>query len=126
MTITCEFPIEVTSEDINDIMCSAMEGGVTTLWVHQFEAKEGTWNSQFPSEHVGNGGTVIFHLGKDGDFEVTKQTLIDGFAKYIHTTNNLNFLYFDGRTIKVDTGQIDAIVADNIIQLGLFNSIEFS
>lgn len=127
METTLNLNLTVTDEDIDDIMCSFVEGGVACLWVSCVEPSEGAWKTDYVSEHVGHGGTMILKCEK-GKFAITKHTVVSGLKQYLERSlNDKAIVRGDhNNSLSLDTGYLDADAADSIIQYGLFGEIVYS
>lgn len=121
-----EFEIEikesliVTEEDIDDIMTSALEGGIT-YWCNKAEVV-GDYLGEYASEQIARGGKLwLYDIEEGGYYELTLEKLLKGI-KLAHLGRYYsNYCWCNG--LKLDTCQIDAEVADVIIQLALFDEV---
>ena len=115
--------IIVTAEDIDDIMCSALEGGIT-YWCDEAEVV-GDYLGEFASEQISKGGKLLLHDAEDMDevYELTREKLLDGIKRAIAEQYYEDYGWVDGN--RLDCCQIDAEVADCIVQLALFHDIVF-
>lgn len=121
-----EFPIsivtviKVTEEDVDDIMCSALEGGIT-YWCYKAEVV-GEYLGEYASEQISRGGTLkLYDSEEDEVYELTLEKLIKGIKMAVEQSYYASYGWFDGESI--DTCQVDAEVADVIIQLALFDDV---
>ena len=112
----------VTSEDIDDIMCAALEGGIN-YWCRKAEVV-GDYLGEYASEQISRGGTLILYDAESSDkWELNLENLLCGIEKAIEENWYPEYEWFeDGR---LETSQIDAEVADVIVQLALFDEIVF-
>lgn len=113
--------IKLTTEDIDDIMVSVLEGGIN-YWCSKAEVIEDTYYGEYASEQISRGGSLRLH----DDVSAEKHTLnlglfIKGFQKYLEQGNMESIE--NGR---VNAGNIDAIAADCIVQYALFGKLEYS
>lgn len=114
--------IIVTQEDIDDIMSSALEGGIN-YWCCKAEVV-GEYLGTYASEQIARGGTLLLHDSEGDDvYELTLEMLLDGIGQAYEENYFSEYEWCDGQT--VDTCQVDAEVADVIVQLALFNEIVF-
>lgn len=114
--------INVTSQDINDIMCSALEGGIC-YWANKAEVV-GKYLGEWAHEQISRGGSLILHDAESDDkWELNRENLLNGIAKAYEDNWFTDYGWCDGKTI--DTCQVDAEVADTIIQLALFGKVVF-
>lgn len=113
----------VTSEDIDDIMCTSLEGGVTAYWCDRVEV-DGDYLGEYAHEQISRDGSLIFTDIENGDrFMLTRGMLLNGIKTYINEFSNNPFLE-KGKvkgTYTIDCGQLDAYAADMIVQYALFD-----
>ena len=120
--IVIEKKLKVTHEDIDDIMCSALEGGIT-YWCNKAEVV-GKYLGEYASEQISRGGTLILHDAESDDkWELNRDNLLKGIAQAYEGNWFMEYGWCDGNVL--DTCQVDAEVADVIIQLALFDEIVF-
>ena len=121
--IKIEREIVVTDQDIDDIMVSALEGGVT-YWCGECEVVGGEYLGEYASDQISRGGTLRFYDIEDEAeyWDLDIQKFMYGLEQYIREEED-SYEIFDGAGI--DPGQIDACIADAIIQYGLFGQIIF-
>lgn len=113
------FEVVVTDEDIDDIMVSALEGGVN-YWCDKTEV-EGKYLGEYASEQISRGGTLILHDMEDNKkYELTKAKFIQGLKMYLEKPSAGDLLEVTDHELHLDAGYADAIVADCIIQYALF------
>lgn len=116
------FEVVVTDEDIDDIMVSALEGGVN-YWCDTAEVA-GKYLGEYASEQISRGGTLILHdMEEDRSYELTKAKFIQGLRMYLERPSAGDFLEVVDHELHLDTGYADAIVADSIIQYALFADV---
>lgn len=125
--ITIEYEVSVTDEEIDDIMVCALEGGIN-YWCDDCEVV-GDYLGEFASDQISRGGKLKlrmddpFERGTNGewieDYELDKEKFLKGLKTVLATHNNL---IEDGRLCLWD---IDADIADQIIQSALFGEIVF-
>lgn len=120
--IVIEKKLKVTQEDIDDIMCSALEGGIT-YWCNEAEVV-GKYLGEWAHEQISRGGTLILHDAESDDkWELNRDNLLKGIAQAYEGNWFMEYGWCDGNVI--DTCQVDAEVADVIVQLALFGEIVF-
>ena len=113
--------IIVTNNDIDDIMTTALEGGIN-YWADQAETV-GTLREEdkdlYISETISRGYTVEIHDAEEGEvYQLDLEKLLNGIT---YGVQNGFVEINNGGTI--DTGDIDAIAADVIIQAALFGDV---
>ena len=128
-----EMPIElrlgITEEVIDDIMVSALEGGIT-YWCDEAKVV-GDYLGEYGSEQIARGGKLRLHLPEPFDKDETEYYELDlekfkkGVELWAITPVGCNCLeQMDGK-IRFDTCNADAIVCDAIIQYALFGTVVF-
>lgn len=118
MKIKATREIEITDTDIEDIMSSALEGGVN-YWTDCITRPSGNNAEYFDQELTQGTGSLMFRVGSK-TYTLTKENFLTGLAKYLE-----NPLYdcIDGN--KIDPGNIDAECADMIVQYSLFGGLVY-
>lgn len=112
--------IAITQEDIDDIVTTAFEGGIT-YWCCKAEVV-GDYLGEYASEQISRGGTLkLYDAEDDAVYELTLEKLLNGIAKAYSDNWHYEDGWCDGK--KIDTCQVDANVADTIIQLSLFDEV---
>lgn len=114
--------VKVTAEDIDDIMCSALEGGIT-YWCNKAEVV-GEYLGEYASEQISRGGTLKLHDSEEDEvYELTLDKLLKGIELAIQHNYYADYDWCDGTML--DTCNVDASVADVIIQLALFDDVVY-
>lgn len=114
--------IKVTQEDIDDIMCSALEGGIN-YWCNKAEVV-GEYLGEYASEQISRGGILLLHDAEEDEvYDLDLNHLLNGIKQAYEGNYFSDYEWCDGKTI--DTCQVDAEVADCIVQLALFDEIVF-
>ncbi len=119
---------EFTIEDINDLVTTALEGGIN-YWCRRAVIKlnlageyngiteEDMPNVQFASDAIGYGGTLILHDSIDNvKWELTNEKMLKGIKMYCEEYNESLSELMDNH---------DACTADSIIQYALFDEIVY-
>lgn len=120
--LNVSFSVIVTPEDIDDIMVSALEGGITH-WCCEAEVM-GEYLGEYGSDQISRGGILRLHAWKNNEvYELTKEKFLKGLEKYIKKPIYSDFLEFADHEVRLDTGYADAVVADTIIQYALFDDV---
>ena len=116
--ISAVFNITVSNEDIDDIMVSALEGGIA-YWCKEAEVV-GDYRGEYASEQISWDGALRLHdCEDDAVYELTLPKFLNGLRLWIE--NEHAFELTDAG--RLDIGQIDALAADTIIQYALFNDV---
>lgn len=117
--------ISVTQEDIDDIMCSALEGGIT-YWCYEADVL-GEYLGEYASEQISRGGKLKLYLWEEVNGETKYWLTLDKFLKgiqkwYEDGCDEYGAVQPDGT---LDCCEIDSAMADLIIQFALFDEIVF-
>ena len=128
MVLNCALDVRVRNEDIDDIMVSALEGGIN-YWCRKAEVKGG-YLGEYASDQISRGGELILHDAEENKLYIlSKEKFIEGLKKYI-TAGNTGCIDRETSSIGVYTGRlnidpcnIDAGAADCIIQYALFGDV---
>lgn len=117
--IKIKMNIKLTQEDIDDIMCSALEGGIS-YWAYKAEVV-GEYLGEFANDQISRGGILKIYDAEDDEvYELTLEKFLHGFELWFIGGYDTYGAVSNG---EVDTGEIDAEKADQIIQLALFDEI---
>ena len=100
----------LTQQDIDDIMVSALEGGIN-YWCRRVVV-QGDYLGEYASEQISRGGKLAVWL--DEPFEEDK------------TCGCGNCDVVDASDGSVDCGEIDGTAADEIVQYALFGNVVFA
>ena len=112
--------VKITAEDIDDIMCSALEGGIN-YWCGKAEVV-GEYLGEYASEQISRGGSLMLHdIENDEADELNLKKFLKGIQMAIQHNYYAEYEWCNGT--ELDTCQVDAEVADAIIQLALFDDI---
>lgn len=118
--IKIEKTIKVTQEDIDDIMCSALEGGIT-YWCCNAEVV-GDYLGEYASEQISRGGTLKLYDAEDDEvYELTLDKLLKGIEIAVRDNCYSEYEWINGN--EIDCCQVDAEVADCIVQYALFGDV---
>ena len=120
IVIRPKMEIKVTQEDIDDIMCAALEGGIT-YWCSEAKVV-GEYLGNYASEQISRGGKLkLYDAEEDVVYTLTLNKFIKGLTKAITEGYFKDYDWYSAT--EIDPCQIDAEVADVIIQLALFNDV---
>ena len=112
----------LTDQDIDDIICSALEGGIT-YWARRATVV-GEFKGEYASDQISRGGSLIITDREDGSkHELTKEKFIAGFDKWYNAGGDFYKAVQDDGS--VDCGLIDADRADAIVQYALFGELVY-
>ncbi len=126
-TISLKYEIAVTNEDIDDIMCIALEGGITPMWCTAVKPVGG-YLGQFASEQISRGGKLEFIENDGSSSFLTKSSLLNAIGKYLHAYPEVfkRAVHRDKNGVYcLDCANIDAADADAIVQWGLFGEVVY-
>lgn len=112
-----DIEVKLTEEDIDDIMCSALEGGIG-YWCDCAEVVGGKYLGEYASEQISRGGSLMLRH-EDGKNELTIDNLLNGIKRVIADGR---LTVEDGR---IDCGDVDAEIADMIVQYAIFDKLVF-
>lgn len=118
----------LTQQDIDDIMVSALEGGIN-YWCRRVVV-QGDYLGEYASEQISRGGRLAVWL--EEPFEDNKSCYIldldkflSGFKMWLENgCGNHDVIY--GSEGSVDCGEIDSTAADEIVQYSLFGDVVFA
>ena len=121
--LSVEVRVKLTEEDIDDIMVAALEGGVN-YWCDEAEVIEEKRVADWGHEQIARGGCLILHdMESEDKWELNLEKFINGVKLWISEGYAFGCGAIEHGTI--DCCQVDAIQADNIVQLALFGEIVF-
>ena len=125
--VSAQIKIHLTQQDVDDIMVSALEGGIC-YWCDRVTV-EGEYLGEYASEQISRGGMLKVHVTEPFDdqdtewYELGIEKFTQGFRLWLENSgDSYGAVSCDG---KVDCGEIDAECADAIIQYALFGEIIF-
>lgn len=112
-------PFEITEEFVSDVLCTAFEGG-SVYWISSMSNLSPEPKSQYFSESVAKGDTIEIIDNEDHKvYKLDFNTFAEGYKRYV------DYCLKNGREVYSDPCDIDAEVADIILQFALFNEIIF-
>lgn len=125
LVVRIEREIALTQEDIDDIVCTALEGGIT-YWCYRAEVI-GEYLGEYASDQISRGGTLKLYGEEEVDGEtkwwLTREKFLNGFKLWVEDGADVyGAVQPDGT---VDCFQLDAEMADMIIQYALFGEVVF-
>lgn len=119
--ISYETTVNLTTQDIDDIMASALEGGIN-YWCRKAEVV-GEYLGEYASEQISRGGELILYDAESSDkWTLTRDKLLAGIKLWLTNGMNVDHGVYEG---KLDTCVIDNVQADCIIQYAIFGKIVF-
>lgn len=122
VVIKVELEVELTQEDIDDIMCGALEGGIF-YWARRVELI-GDFLGEYMSEQISRGGKLIIYDRESEDkYELDLEKFKKGVMMWVANPVGCNCLeQVDGK-LRFDCCNADAVVCDAIIQYALFGDV---
>ncbi len=123
-----KFPVHIemngtiTQQDIDNLMCTALEGGIT-YWCREAEVV-GEYLGEYASDQISRGGKLILHDAESSDkWELDIEKLMQGMKLWVENGDDrYHAIQPDG---SVDCGEIDGEMADLIVQYALFGEVVF-
>jgi hypothetical protein len=114
--------VRLTEQDIDDIMVSALEGGIN-YWCDEAKVDEANRHGDWGHEQIARGGTLLLHDAEDDNtFELNLNNFLEGFRKFAEEYDYYDAVQPDGT---VETGNIDATCADTIVQCAVFGDLVY-
>lgn len=130
MEIILKKKVIINQEDIDDIMCTALEGGIT-YWCKHAEStiNDMEWrdanNVHWLHEVISRGGEIILTDEDNVKYKLTLHHFMTGLQKLIDESEEY-YLEETQEGYTLDTSMIDADIADLIIQYAIFGELVFS
>lgn len=119
MELNINYKIKFTNKDIDDIMVTALEGGITH-WCDSADVV-GDYLGNWASDQISRGGTVKLHEAEEDKwYELTLEKFIKGLERVVFE-RGLDVIYNN----ELDVSNIDAEDADAIIQYAIFGEIVY-
>ena len=129
MEITLKKKVIVNQEDIDDIMCTALEGGITYWCMNAQSCMEAEWmkknNIEYCSEIISRGGEIILTDEDNVKYKLTLKHFMTGLQMLIDESGEY-YLEQTNDGYVLETSEIDADIADLIIQYAIFGELVFS
>lgn len=122
LAYTSDKNIEVTGEDIDDIIDSAMCG--CTYWCESAEPV-GCYLGEYASEQISRGGEIDFSPFEDPAVRLDKEKFQKGLTMWLASLSSEKLRMMIPEDM-LDPGQIDAEDADSILQYALFGELVYS
>lgn len=124
--VHAELVVRPTGQDVDDIMVSALEGGIC-YWCDRVTV-EGQYLGKYASEQISRGGTLKVHVTEPFDeqdtewYELDMEKFAQGFRLWLENGGDRYGAVGNG---EVDTCEIDGEMADLIIQYALFGEVVY-
>lgn len=114
--------LTVTQEDIDDIMCTALEGGIN-YWCGKAKVIGDPLGEYAHEQIARDGKLMLYDIVEDAKYELTREDILKGIKMAAEQGYYDNYEWCDGHTL--DTCNVDADVADVIVQLALFEDVVY-
>jgi len=119
--------IEISDELIEDILCSAFEGGIT-YWANNISCEDnkdmkkvGGWKHEYLTKTKKKDAVMYIHESETGEkYPITKKLIIDALQKM--DTPEYNYTKALNRIL---SEQYDADDADIVVQTACFGSVVY-
>lgn len=130
--IKVELDVIVTQQDIDDIVTTALEGGIN-YWCRKAEVV-GDYLGEYASDQISRGGTLrLYDREVDADYGLDRDRLLIGIRKYLEDPEKpYDILESSSDSVgcskgesTLDTCMVDGAVADMIVQYALFGEIVY-
>ncbi len=124
VSLKVEMEIVLSQEDIDDIMCGALEGGIT-YWCGKAEVV-GDYLGEYGHEQIARGGQLkLYDSEEDEVYDLDLEKLLNGIKLWAKDPVGCNCLeQIDGH-LEFDCCNADAEVCDAIIQYALFGEVVY-
>lgn len=122
-----ELNVVVTEEDIDDIMVTALKGGIN-YWCREAEVIGKRLGEGWGHEQIARGGILrLYDAEEDAHYDLDREKFLAGLKKYLqHPLYEGTIEVGDNEEAMVlDCGMIDAPAADQIIQYAVFGDIVY-
>ena len=122
--IKVEMEVVIEDDDIDDIMVSALEGGIN-YWCWKAEVV-GEYLGEWAHEQISRGGELkLYDIESDDTWILNKEKFLKGIEKFLLTEDGVESMFAQNESILIDPSMIDAGMADSIVQYALFGEIVF-
>lgn len=118
-TVRPQIEVNLTQQDIDDIMVTALEGGIN-YWCRKAEVL-GEYLGETASDQISRGGILILHDAESAQtWELTLGKFLNGVKLYFEQGCHVQV-----EDNAIEIGDIDAGDADCIVQFALFGEAVF-
>lgn len=126
--VKAELEIALSTEDVDDIMVGALEGGIN-YWCDEAKVV-GDYLGEYASQQISRGGQLLLHdFEEDETYTLDKEKFLKGLCHYVSRGNTYCLEILRGNygvptgKVRLDTCRLDAGMADCIIQYALFDDV---
>lgn len=121
--IVAEIKVSLTQEDVDNIMVSALEGGIN-YWCRKAKVVEERRCGDWGHEQIARGGALILHDAESSDkWELNLEKFLTGVKLWLQNNEDRYGAVASDGTL--DPGEVDAEMADLIVQYALFGKPVF-
>lgn len=115
------FASKLTNQNIDDIMASALDGGIA-YWCFKAEVV-GEYLGEYASDQISRGGMLKLYDMESGEkYWLDREKFVNGFKLWVKNGDDLHCAV----DVKgVDCGNIDGDMADMIVQYALFGEVVY-
>ncbi|WP_304430164.1 hypothetical protein [Faecalibaculum rodentium] len=122
-SVHIEMDVSLTQQDIDDIMVTALEGGIN-YWCGSAKVVEEKRCSEWGHEQIARGGALILHDAESSDkWELNLEKFLTGVKLWLQNNEDRYGAVASDGTL--DPGEVDAEMADLIVQYALFGKPVF-
>ena len=108
--------IDVSADDINDILVGAFEGG-SNYWIEKVFVEDDDYKGgKYASDVVGLGGQIIVKTLDDLELILTQKMMVKGLQQYVDE---------GGKNYPFHSTQPDGYTYDTILQNALFKEVVY-
>ena len=124
--VRAEITARLTQQDVDDIMVSALEGGIC-YWSDCVEVVD-RYLGEYASGQISRGGKLKIHVDEPFDeantewYELDMEKFAQGFRLWLENGGDRYGAVSNG---EVDTCEIDGEMADLIVQYALFGEVVY-
>ena len=118
--------VEISDELIEDILCSAFEGGIT-YWANNISChnredmkKVGGWKHEYLTKTKLKDAKLIIHTASGGEVAITEESIIDALQKMADPKYK-----YTKALRRIIEGGYDAYDADIVVQTACFGEVVY-
>lgn len=117
--------VTVSLEDVDSIMCSALENGIG-YWCSKASVV-GEFFGDEASQQIGRGGSLIIYDAESGEkLVLTLEKFLKGIEMYLCSPMYQGSVVYENGGARLNTYLLDAAVADMIVQYAIFSEVRYS
>ena len=126
--ISIKQDLVISNQDIDDIICTALEGGIN-YWCYRADIGEKKYLGKYASDQISRGGSLKLYVEEPFEdkevYVLTKKNILIGLEHFYkeYARHYPDVFQVKGEEILIETCDVDAEVADMIVQLGLFGEV---